>query len=193
MPARKHVAPELIAEGKYLYENTLMPIHTIGAKMGLSRTAFYLRVKEWGWTPRRYSCGGAGETQFAAPEAAAEPAAAPDEPAEVLPFAQRLQRVLDGELAVIERTLKVMGPASNAEAERTARILAAISRTVQEIQATAEGQTSSDEADDDAVPRDMDEFRCELARRIHGTIEARRTGAGGGGVGISAQPDSQRG
>ena len=82
-----------------------------------------------------------------------------DEPAEVLPFAQRLQRVLDGELAVIERTLKVLGPANNAEAERTARILAAISRTVQEIQATAEGQMSSDEADDDAVPGDIDEFR----------------------------------
>jgi hypothetical protein len=170
MPARKHVAPELIAEGTYLYENTLMPIHTIGAKMGLSRTAFYLRVKEWGWTPRRYSCGGPGKTQFAAPEAAAEPA--PDEPAEVLPFAQRLQRVLDGELAVIERTLKVLGPANNAEAERTARVLAAISRTVQEIQASAEGQTSSDEADDDAVPGDIDEFREELARRIHALVDA---------------------
>jgi hypothetical protein len=170
MPARKHVAPELIAEGKYLYENTLTPIHKIGAKMGLSRTAFYLRVKEWGWTPRRYSCGGVGETQFAAPEAAAAPT--PNEPAEVLPFAQRLQRVLDGELAVIERTLKVMGPANNAEAERTARILAAISRTVQEIQATAGGQTSSDETDDDAVPGNIDEFREELARRIHALVDA---------------------
>lgn len=189
MPARIEIASELIAEGKYLYENTLMPIHKIGAKMGLSRTAFYLRVKEWGWTPRRYSAGAAGEAQFAAPEAAAAPTA--DEPAEVLPFAQRLQRVLDGELAVIERTLRVMGPANNAEAERTARILAAISRTVQEIQATAGGQTSSDEADDDAVPGDIDEFRETLARRLEGLIDAqrRRAGGSGGAVGADVERD----
>jgi hypothetical protein len=80
MPAKTHVAPELIAEGKYLYENTLMPIHKIGAKMGLSRTAFYLRVKEWGWTPRRYSSGGASEAQFAAPETAAVPPRAAPRP-----------------------------------------------------------------------------------------------------------------
>ncbi len=35
MPARKHVAPELIAEGKYLYEQTLVPTDEIGARMGL--------------------------------------------------------------------------------------------------------------------------------------------------------------
>jgi hypothetical protein len=178
MSARKDVAPELIAEGKYLYENTLMPIHKIGAKMGLSRTAFYMRVREWGWTPRRYSWSEAGAMRFAVPEAEATPA--PDESAKDLPFAQRLQRVLDGELAVIERTLKVMGPASNAEAERTARILAAISRTVQEIQTSAEGQTLSDDTDDDDVPGDIDEFREELARRIHALVDAeqRRTGEG---------------
>jgi hypothetical protein len=176
MPARKHVAPELIAEGKYLYENTLTPIHKIGAKMGLSRSAFYLRVRDWGWTPRRYNCGEASQTRFAAPEAAATPA--PDEPAEVLPFAERLQRVLNGELAVIERTLKVLGPANNAEAERTARILAAISRTVQDIQASAEGQASSDDADDDPVPRDIDAFREELARRIHALVDEDERSAG---------------
>ena len=81
--------------------------------------------------------------------------------------------MLDAELAVIERTLKVLGPASSAEAERTTRILAMISRTVQEIQASAEGQTSADETDDDAVPGDIDEFRETLARRIRAFIEAR--------------------
>jgi len=176
MPARIEVAPELIAEGKYLYEETLMPTDEIGARMGLSRSAFYLRVKEWKWKRRRYSSGIAGDTALPSVPVAAAPT--PDEPAECLPFAQRLQRVLDGELAVIERTLKVLGPASNAEAERTTRILAAISRTVQEIQATAEGQTPADETDDDAVPGDIDEFRETLARRINALVDAEqgRTG-----------------
>ena len=182
MPARKHVAPELIAEGKHLYEQTLTPTDLIGKKMGLSRSAFYLRIKEWNWTQRRYSGGIAADG-----EAPSMPAAAPDTgiaavaEASPLPFAERMQRVLDAEMAVIERTLKVLGPASNAEAERTTRILATISRTVQEIQATADGQRV-DETDNDAVPGDIDEFREELARRIRGFIDA-RSGIPSGGDG----------
>jgi len=191
MPARIEVAPELIAEGKQLYEETLLPTDEIGARMGLSRSAFYLRVKEWKWKRRRYSTGIAEDAaKTSAPPAAPDTSATP--PAEPpLTFAERLQRVLDGELAVIERTLKVMGPANNAEAERTARILAAISRTVQEIQTTAEGQMSSDDADDDAVPGDIDEFRETLARRIRGFIEARTRNPSGGDGGSAS--DVERG
>lgn len=180
------VAPERIAEGKRLYEETDMPLHEIAARMGLRRRTLNNRIVEWNWTRRRYTRGGseaeqaaaalapaAGESAVAAPAGEGSPA----EPA--LPYAVRLQRIVDGQLAVIERTLKVMGPANSAEAERTARTLATISRTVQKIKATAEGRMSSDEADDDPVPHDIDEFRRELARRIRGFIEARRNGAGG--------------
>jgi hypothetical protein len=184
MPARKYVAPELIAEAKYLYENTLTPTDEIGAKMGLSRTAFYLRVKEWKWQQRRYSSGAAeapavvsaADSEF---EAASAPTPEPDDAAVDLPFAARLQRVVNAQMEVIERTLRVLGPASNIEAERTARILATLSRTVQEIVATAEGDTRADAADDDPIPDDIDEFRYQLARRIRGFIEARRQGVDG--------------
>jgi hypothetical protein len=187
MPPRKiELAPALIAKGRYLYEHTDTSVHDIAAMFGISRWTLNERMREWGWARRLYAKGEGIVASAAAAEkpAAATPAvdmqSAPDEPMEVLPFAQRLQRVLDGELAVIERTLRVLGPASNAEAERTTRILAAISRTVQEIQATAGGQTSSDETDDDAVPGDIDEFREELARRIHALVDAEqgRTGEG---------------
>jgi hypothetical protein len=167
MPARKHVAPELIAQGKYFYEQTLTPTDEIGAKMGLSRSAFYLRVKEWNWKRRRYSSGGIEAEQAAAVSAtaASEPVVA-QEAAEKLPaeppvaFAERLHR--------------------------TTRVLATISRTVQEIVATAQGRTPDDEADDDPVPSDIDEFRFELARRIRGFIDARRNGA----VRISGEPET---
>jgi hypothetical protein len=189
MPARKHVAPELMAEGKYLYEETLMPTDEIGAKMGLSRSAFYLRVKEWKWKTRRYSAGIAGDAAIpSAPVAARATSDAPPADAPPPPFAERMKRVLDAQMAVIERTLKVLGPASNAEAERTTRIRATISRTVQEIQASAEGQTL-DEADDDTVPRDMDAFREELARRIHAFIDARQGGANAGGDEAADEPE----
>jgi AcrR family transcriptional regulator len=190
MPARIEIAPELIAEGKYLYEETLTPTDEIGARMGLSRSAFYLRVKEWKWKRRRYSSGIAGDAAVpSTPVAVARDTSATPPAEPPLAFAERLRRVLDGELAVIERTLKVLGPASNAEAERTTRILAAISRTVQEIQASAEGQASSDETDDDAVPGDIDEFREALARRLQGFIDARRgrSGSGDDGVGTDIE------
>jgi hypothetical protein len=188
MPPRKiELAPTLIAKGQYLYEHTDTSVHDIAAMFGISRWTLNERMREWGWARRLYAKGEGIEASAAAAEkpAAAVPAvgvqSAPNEP---VPFAVRLQRVLDGELAVIERTLKVLGPASNAEAERTTRILAAISRTVQEIQATAEGQTSSDETDDDAVPGDIDEFRETLARRLQGFIDARRNQSSGSDSGL---------
>ena len=92
MPAWKQVAPELIAEGKYLYEQTLMPTDEIGARMGLSRSAFYLRVKEWKWKRRRYSSGEVDDA--AAPRAPAPRRRhrAPRRPADAPPppFAERI-------------------------------------------------------------------------------------------------------
>jgi hypothetical protein len=196
MPARKHVAPELIAEGKYLYEQSLMPTDEIGAKMGLSRSAFYLRVKEWNWKRRRYSSGDIDAQQTAAVCAAAASAPVvarraaqqlPPEPP--LAIAERLRRVIDAQLQVAERTLQVLGPASSAEAERTSRILALVSRTVQEIKASAEGQTSTDEANHDSVPRDIDEFRETLALRIRSFVDARQRRAGGGDVVSAGDPE----
>lgn len=188
MPARKQVAPELIAEGRYLYEETLTPTDEIGARMDLSRSAFYLRVKEWNWKRRRYSSGGIEAAQAAAVSATAASApvvaqqVAETLPAEPpLPFPERLRRVIDAQMQVAERTLKVLGPASSAEAERTSRILALVSRTVQDITASAQGRLPANETDNDAVPVDIDEFRNELARRIRSFVEAKRPGAGGAG------------
>jgi hypothetical protein len=81
---------------------------------------------------------------------------------------------------VIERAVGVLGPSNEAEAERTVRTLAGISRTLREIAALnrPDEVAPPDEADDDPVPRDLDEFRNELARRIRGFVEARRNGAG---------------
>src|SRR5437016_6584349 len=55
MPAKMGIAPEVLAEGKYLYEETLTPIGEILTRMGISRSTFYARVHEYGWVRRRYS------------------------------------------------------------------------------------------------------------------------------------------
>jgi hypothetical protein len=189
MPCRIELSPERIAEGRHLYEHTDMPVHAIAARLGMSRWTLKNRLIEWGWQRRYYSKGeGLAPIRSREPAPIEPPPAIADSAATIAPppadepplaFAERIKRVRDAEMAVIERTLKVLGPASNAEAERTTRILAMISRTVQEIQASAEGQTSSDETDDDTVPGDIDEFREELARRIRAFVDAKRAGPGG--------------
>jgi hypothetical protein len=55
---RKEIAPELIARGRWLYENTLTPTREIALMMGLSRNTFDNRVCEWGWVRRKYVSGG---------------------------------------------------------------------------------------------------------------------------------------
>src|SRR6185312_12916700 len=182
MAAKIEIAPALIARAHYLYEHTDTPVPEIAAMLGMSRWTLHGRIRQWRWTPRLYP---KGEGLVASPVSRQEPeeehpvqnSAAPSEPP--VSFAERLSRVIEAQMQVAERTLKVLGPASPAEAERTARILATVSRTVQEITATAKGHSAADDTDDDAVPRDMDAFRDELARRISGLVEEaerRRTG-----------------
>jgi hypothetical protein len=104
-------------------------------------------------------------------------------------LASRLQRIINAHCEAVERTLKVIHPRNDAEAERSTRTLATIARAVHEIvdASNAAGRTSPDETDDDPVPRDIDEFRYALARRIRGFIEQRQKSA----AGISGSGESE--
>ena len=107
----------------------------------------------------------AGESAVAAPADEVSPESR-------LAFAARLPRIVDGQLAVIERAMKEIVPPvrrHRADGPRAGDDQG----TLQDIKAT-EGRMPADEADDDAVPRDIDEFRRELARRIRRFIESRR-------------------
>ena len=67
MPARIEIAPELAAEGRELYEHTLTSVEEIAARMNVSRSTLYARLREWKWQRRRYSPSAAadGERQAA--------------------------------------------------------------------------------------------------------------------------------
>jgi hypothetical protein len=162
------VAPERIAEGKQLYELTLTPVPDIAALMGISRRTLARRIPEWGWTPRSAPHFAADRAHVATAPAAAAPVAAvanagaggaasnPVSPEARIALAARLQ-------ITVQRTL------------------AAVARTLQEMAAFTKPNEVAppDETDDDSIPRDIDELREALARRIRGFIEARRNGAGG--------------
>ncbi len=204
MPARKQVAPERIAEGKFLYEQTLTPTAEIGKRMGLSRTAFYMRVKEWGWTQRRYSHGLADEIAGPilpppSPAVADAPVATigagafadapPGETASAFEIRARNYARACGavgrQIDIIEGIQATLLPTQAPQAERSARVLALLNKSLLEITATtAPDEVEPGDDNDDAFPQDIDKFRQELARRLEGLVEAERLreGQGAGGT-----------
>ena len=99
------------------------------------------------------------------------------DPAGIVP---RLQSAVARVLPAIEATIQRLaaGPLRPREMEQTARALGTLTRTLRELNALLAQQTLGGRADDDPVPEDVDEFRFELARRIHAFIEAREAAKG---------------
>jgi hypothetical protein len=96
----------------------------------------------------------------------------------------RMWRTAERQVEEIEDRLKAAG-LPLAEHESSARTLAVVAKTLRELAAVDEAQkpgkgkkqTPEDDIDDDPVPRNIDEFRRELARRIDALVEG-RTGSG---------------
>lgn len=199
MSARRiEIAPELIAEGKRLYERTQTPLRDVAARMGISRRTLENRIREWHWRRRRiasrpiellHAARGAAIAAMTDGEAPATDSKAVS-PQRRAAIAERIQNVVEREMAAIERVLAVIGPLDPAEAEGSARALASIARTLREVAALNLPDEEVKDADDanaaDEIPRDMDEFRRELARRLHAIIDAQSGETAGGGHGPDA-------
>lgn len=196
-PPRITFDPEKVAEAKRLYEQTLLPVQVIAAGLKISRDTLVKRINEWGWNKRSGGRGGGGFEYSARALTVAElTQALPDDvTARRLAVAARIQGAVEREMDAVERVLDKLGPADGAEAERSARTLASLARTMHEIAALArpDDVTPPDEADDDAIPCDIDALRNELARRIHAIIDARQAGANGGGQRADREHDAARG
>jgi hypothetical protein len=193
------IAPERIAEGKQLYEMTLTPVPDIAALMGISRRTLERRIAEWGWTPRSAPRFATDRAVVALAPVAAAPVAAlanadagaaasnPVSPAARRAFAARIPSTVERGLSVVDRVLDKVDPSNQSEAERSARTLAAVARTLHEMAAFTKPDEVAppDETDDDPVPGDLDELRLELARRLHALIDARSGCESGSGDGAA--------
>lgn len=88
---------------------------------------------------------------------------------------RRVWRTAEAQVREIE--LRLAQPASEPdERERDARLLAVLVKTLRELSALdAAGRESNKqtEPEDDPVPRDLDEFRRELARKMDAIISRR--------------------
>jgi hypothetical protein len=99
----------------------------------------------------------------------------------------RMWRTAERQVEEIERRLRASG-LELAERESNARTLAIVAKTLRELAAFDEShkpakgnkQAPDDDIDDDPVPRDINEFRRELARRIDALVESRADPGGAG-------------
>lgn len=114
-------------------------------------------------TPRKRS---AVERLNDRPPPMADPLPPPSSPG--LELIARVSRAIERELMQIERIVggHRVPIAQRSEAERRARTLASLARTLNEVKRLRAEEEKPKAADDDAVPRDLDEFRRELSRRL---------------------------
>jgi hypothetical protein len=84
---------------------------------------------------------------------------------------ERVSNAIERELSKIETIIGVshVPPVLRSEAESRARVLASLARTLKEVMRLREQERAGEEklkAADDSIPRDLDELRSELARRL---------------------------
>jgi hypothetical protein len=158
------ISPEQFAEGRRLYEQTRMPVDDIARMMGIGTRTFYTRVRSWGWQ-RRGSRIPRLDPSRSAPEEA--PASRSQQASTDLPLAARIERLVEHELAAIEKIMRRRGPdeSRSEEMDRSARVLASLARTLQEMK-RLDSQDTRHQDENDRGPDDPDEFARELLRQL---------------------------
>lgn len=161
------VSPEHMAEGRRLYEQTRMPVADIAALLGIAERTFFTRVRKWGWRRRmsRIPYEDPARTPDDAP--AAVPAAPAAAAASDKVVAARIEKLVERELAAIEKIIARHGLDNDhtEQVERSARVLASLTRTLQEVKRLDANDTRRKD-DNDRGPADPDEFIRGLLRRI---------------------------
>ena len=188
------LTPEAWAQMRYDYEHTERPIGDICAEHGISSGTLRDRMRRWGWTRRRTPIPLDGPPALALPLDIAAPAlaglpqietAAPGPPDD-RPIAERLQGAVARVLPAIEGTLATLGrgPVHLRELERSARALAALTRTLRELSGLlAQHQTEQPACvSEQYTPEQVDAWRNELARKINALVDERS------GVTASGEP-----
>lgn len=221
MPARLEIPPELLAEGRHLYEHTSMSVEEIASRLTMSRSALYARIREGNWQRRRYSPSAAADeaAQNAAVAAAdavpaiqrepitanpvdethSEPDRQPAAPLAAVTVERRAVlyarafRAAERQMDEIETALKTLHTARG-PFERSARALAMLNRSLRDILVLTKADETvlADEAKDHAIPRDLESLRGELARRLHALIDAQTGETSSGGGGAAGDAETGR-
>lgn len=191
----KPIPPELLREARRLYEETRVPVDDICFMLGIGTRTFYTRLRRWRWRPRMTRIP-LDSPPPAPPQADVLPAAAgalSSDSADLAlqsslariaddgaPLTVRVQRAVERELAAIERIVATLRPGSSdaGEAERAARALASLARTLREVVRLETPPEKAEPADD--LPQDLDALREALSRKLEALV-ASQPGEDSGG------------
>jgi transcriptional regulator of acetoin/glycerol metabolism len=168
------IAAEKLAEGRFLYEQTFTPMEDIAAKLGISRNTLRKRVKELSWNKRAHDPYAARRMERPAPAASAHQQQAPGYPpaaAERLALVERVQMMVERQIEATETMLPL--PKTPDEAERNARALAGLLRTLREMERLQAPPAPPESADDNDMPEDIEELRRELSRKLEALVAGR--------------------
>jgi len=180
-----HYAPEFLAALKQLYEDGDQPMRPLALEFGIGISTLSALVEREGWKKRSLRRRGAPDAPRLAeaadllatlpPRASATAdigvaPAADASPGTERSAAERLETLLMQEIAAEEAARAELGelPRLRAEADGCTRRLAILTQTLKTLRGIVPPTK-----DDDPVPRDMDAFRNELARRINGLVLSR--------------------
>jgi len=97
-------------------------------------------------------------------------------PAPLPTLLMRVSRAIERELTQIEVIIGAprVNPRQRTEGERRARTLASLARTLREVMNLRASEEKTRQ-DDDALPRDIDELRHQLARRLDQLVAEAKT------------------
>ena len=180
---RIEIPPALVVKGKYLFEETNALRQDIAAMMGISPDTLRRRSIEWGWKERprlgavRASRSGGG-TRFATSHhagSAGDPAAAARRRA----VASRIMAMLEDELARIETTFREAGVSAGGAFDNRIRAILGVTKALREVELMSKpDEVIPPNAADNDPPRNIDEFREALARRIESFVTAQQSADG---------------
>jgi hypothetical protein len=170
MPKFIVVPPEKIAEVRKLYEGTDVPVRDLATLCGLGVTTFLRRVEQWGWKRRKLRMqdyDNAAKAEVAEIREIAKPMIAIAENESLI---DRVRAAVEREIVAIETVLARVEGARlrSSDAERAARTLATLVKTLREVaalQRDEQPETETGAAGHDEF-RDLEAFRAELAERL---------------------------
>ncbi|MFZ0069021.1 MAG: hypothetical protein WAK90_22905 [Pseudolabrys sp.] len=184
---RIQIPPAVAAEGKRQWEETNIFRQDIAAGMGISPDTLRRRSIEWGWKerPRRspvraFRPAGATPGRFAARHHQAGSAGDSAAAARRRAVALRIMAMLEDELARIETTFKEAGVSAGGAFDNRIRAILGVTRALREVELMSKpDEVIPPDAADNDTPRNIDEFRDALARRIESFVAAQQNADGG--------------
>lgn len=180
MPKFIAIPPEKIAEVRKLYEGTDVPVRDLASLCGLGVTTFLRRVDLWGWKRRKLRMKDYDAAAQVEVESIREAAAPALRIAENETLIGRVRAAVEREIVAIEAVLARVEGARlrSTDAERAARTLATLVKTLREVAALQRDENTEAEGDDGSEDefRDLEEFRSELAERLDRLRRSRDAG-----------------